>query len=132
MLNVIQCKWQKQKVYINEEITPPDIKSLRMKFKRVNLVTHSMMNCLNMGYEQLDPTVYRWRRKCDGLQPQCFDGNALPTEQDLSEMPQASDNADTLSSDDIESSEEKGIEGEQQSHANGEESGTDIDSLRAI
>ena len=71
-------------------------------------------------------------KKDEGLQPKWFHGNALPAQQDFSEMLQASNNDDIGSNNDgegnydVESSEERGIEGEQPSDANGEES--DIDS----
>eukprot|EP00112_Aurelia_sp_Birch-Aquarium-sp1_P019949 Seg5032.1 transcript_id=Seg5032.1/GoldUCD/mRNA.D3Y31 product="hypothetical protein" protein_id=Seg5032.1/GoldUCD/D3Y31 len=107
----------------------PDIKSLRMKFKRANLVT--CLNCLNIEYEQLDPTAYGWESKEEGLQPKWFDGSALPAQQDLSEMFRASENDEIESNDDIESSEEMGIEGGQQSGAIGEESDTDSDNLES-
>ena len=90
-------------------------------------MTHSMVNCLDIGYEQLDPTAYGWERKDEGLRPKWFEGNALPAEQDLSEMLQASELDDIKSNDDTESSEERGIAGEQQSDEKGEESDTDND-----
>eukprot|EP00112_Aurelia_sp_Birch-Aquarium-sp1_P017226 Seg3972.3 transcript_id=Seg3972.3/GoldUCD/mRNA.D3Y31 product="hypothetical protein" protein_id=Seg3972.3/GoldUCD/D3Y31 len=90
-----------------------------------------MVNCLNIEYEQLDPTAYGWESKEEGLQPKWFDGSALPAQQDLSEMFRASENDEIESNDDIESSEEMGIEGGQQSGAIGEESDTDSENLES-
>ncbi len=72
-----------------------------------------MVNCLNLRYEQLDPTAYGWESKNDGLQPKWFEGNALPTEEELNEMFQESENTYTF-------------DREQQYEANSDES--DVDS----
>ena len=45
----------KNKKFTLTKKLPPDIKTRRMKFKRVSLFTHSVVNCLNIEYEQLDP-----------------------------------------------------------------------------
>ena len=111
------------KKFTSTKNLPPDIKSLRIKFKRANLVTHSMVNCLKIEYEQLDPTAYGWEEKANGLQPKWFDGNALPAHQELSEMLQAYENNDTKDSYDG----KRRNDGQLQIDSNGEESDTESD-----
>ena len=58
-----------KKIFASTKSLIPDVDSLTMKIRRVNLVAHSWINCLNSEYEGLDPLLYGWNFDYDALSP---------------------------------------------------------------
>eukprot|EP00794_Sanderia_malayensis_P002187 gene2187-2489_t len=71
--------------------------------------------------EQLNPTAYGSESRNDSLQPNWFEGNALPTEEELSEMFQESENTHTYG-------EEQKSETNSEESTNGIYDASDVDS----
>ena len=66
---------------------PPDEKSLKCAIHRVNFVVHSMVNCLKQSYESLDVLQYGWKLADGVLVPVWYEGDALPSNEELSQVP---------------------------------------------
>ena len=66
---------------------PPDEKSLKFAIHRVNCVVHAMVNCLTQSYESLDVLQYGWKLADVVLVPVWYEGDALPSNEELSQVP---------------------------------------------
>lgn len=66
---------------------PPDRLSLKYAIRRANLVTNGMVNCLNSTYHQLEVLSYGWELENGIPVPIWYDGNALPHNDELDDMP---------------------------------------------
>ena len=62
---------------------PPDKSSLTFAILRMNLVAHSMVNCVNQDYRQLDPLTHGWKVVGGSLVSIWYDGTALPSKDDV-------------------------------------------------
>ena len=75
----------KKKVFFQTKQQPPDERSLRMKILRANYISYGWENCLNQHFEILNPLEYEWKI-CDGkLEPNWFEGPALPFFEELNQ-----------------------------------------------
>ena len=86
-------KKRKKKVFVQTKQLPPDEGSLRMKILRANCISYCWENCLNQHFEIPNPLEYGWKI-CDGkLEPNSFEGPALPS---FEEINQEQNNLDSL------------------------------------
>ena len=76
----------KSKKFVSTKALPPDKKSLKMKIMRANFVCQSWGNCLNRLYEPFNPLNYGWIYKNELLQPEWYEGAALPTDEYIDEQ----------------------------------------------
>ena len=97
------------KKYVSTKVPPPDAKSLEMKIKRANFISHIMCNCLERNYIPLDPLKYRWKKENEKLVPIWFEGSNLPSDEEyerrleeskVDEMPSEDMNSEDDDSDD--------------------------------
>ena len=83
----------KKKVFVQTKQLPPDKRSLRMKISRANYISYGWENCLNQHFEIPNPLEYGWKI-CDGkLEPNWFEGPALPSFEKIN---QEQNNLDSL------------------------------------
>ena len=106
--------------YISTKRIPSDQKSLKMKIKRANFITHVWCNCLDGGYTALNPQNYGWKLQSDRLEPIWFEGNSLPTdeeyEQHLKEIEVDDDDNNVNSNGELESDSDSSIDGNHPSY----------------
>ena len=74
-----------KQVFAQKKQLPPDERSLRMKILRANYISYGWENCLNQQFEIQNPLEYGWKI-CDGkLEPNCFEGPALPSFEEINQ-----------------------------------------------
>ena len=62
---------------------PPDYKSLVQKIKRANFVAYGWSNCLYGEFDQPDPLFYGWKYENKLLLPIWYEGNPLPSTEEI-------------------------------------------------
>ena len=72
----------KSKKYLSTKVSSPDTRSLEMKIKRANFISHMMCNCLESDYVPLDPLKYGWKMDGEKFVPIWFEGSSLPSDEE--------------------------------------------------
>ncbi len=81
------CKSNTRK-FIPLKRIPPDRNSLEFAIRRVNLVVHGMVHCSEGNYNQLDVLKYGWKLEAGIPVPIWYDGEALPSSENVNQQPQ--------------------------------------------
>ena len=85
-----------------------------MKILRCTFVWHTLASCLNRHHLPFNPATYEWKKEDDFWEPVWFEGNALPSAEELTTISLGSIDIDNQELDkvaenelDIEDSEEE-------------------------
>ena len=73
----------KKKNLAETELLPPDEQSLHMKILRVNFFSYGWASGLKQHFEILNPVEYGWKISEEKLEPNWFEGSALPSIKDI-------------------------------------------------
>ena len=75
----------KKKVFVQTKQLSPDERSLRMKILRANYISYGWENCLNQHFEIPNPLEYGWKICDRKLEPNLFEGPALPSFEEINQ-----------------------------------------------